>query len=81
MLAVSTEDCRYPLEVIPDVGIDPRKAGSRAAVAERCQTNQRPAAVNIVRQRTTAVALYNAQTTHIAHMISCNSHTHGSTFI
>ena len=63
--AESTEDCRYPVEVMPDVSVDPGKAGPRTAVAERREANLRPAAVNVVRQRTTAVALYITRTTHI----------------
>lgn len=55
--AESTEDCRYPLEVMPDVGVDTGKARPRAAVAERRETNERPATVDVVRQRTTAVTL------------------------
>jgi len=64
--AESTEDCRYPLEVMPDVGVDTGKARPRAAVAERRETNERPATVDVVRQRTTAVTLYTSRTTHVA---------------
>jgi len=53
----STEDCRDPVEVMSDVGVDAGVAGPRAALAERRETDQRPTIVDVVRQRTAAVAL------------------------
>ena len=59
-----------------DVGVNSGIAWSRAAVAERRQSDQRPTTVNDVRQRTAAVALNNIRTTHATNMQSIDSHEH-----
>jgi len=40
-----------------DFRVDARIAGPRAAITKRRETDQRPSALNVVHQRTTAVAL------------------------
>jgi len=54
------------------VGVDAWIAGPSAAVTERCQTDQRPATVDDVCQRTTAVTLY------ITHHSPLECHPHNN---